>query len=277
MPNESAKDLVFKNVQARWFVPLVIYFELESLLQPVQGCERPPETSHSQFLQIHEPCGYALTVVEHSNDNVLFLKQERGPGCLQTFVKDLHILARDFYERKRAHMIFTGRVEEADPENKELCWICEDLFNAEDEIVLDHCHFSNKFLGWSHSQCNLARRTVKFTPVIAHNLQNYDLHHVCLALSHCEDTTTFQVLPSTEEKFQSLTLGVFIKSFTNSRRANVKVYEYLRFIDSLKFMNSSLEKLVRNLPSDKFQLLRNQFKGKTPEQIDLLCTKRFHP
>ena len=270
MPTEAAKHLIFKNIQARWFMPMVVYFDLESILKPVEGCQGPSDMSHSRLLQVHEPCGYALTVVEHFNDKPLFFKQERGPDCMQKFVKDLHILARDFYERKRAHIFFTGSVSDEDRDNKE-------AFDADNQIVLDHCHFSNKFLGWSHSQCNLARRTINFTPVIAHNLRNYDLHHVCLALSDCEVGTTIHVIPNTEEKFVSLSMGVFVKSFTNKRGVVVKVYEYLRFIDSLKFMNSSLEKLVDNMPRDKFKLLRNHFSNKSQEQIDLICKKGFYP
>ena len=45
-------------------------------------------------------------------------------------------------------------------------------------------------LGWAHEKRNLARRTVNFTPVIEHNIQNQDLHHKCLALHDFEPTST---------------------------------------------------------------------------------------
>ena len=66
---------------------------------------------------------------------------------MRRFVKDLNILARDFYERKQAHILFTGRVSVEDRDNKEKCWICEDAFYSDDEFSLHHCHFPNKILG----------------------------------------------------------------------------------------------------------------------------------
>ena len=57
------------------------------------------------------------------------------------------------------------------------------------------------------------------------------------------------------------------------------VYENLRFIDSYKFMQSSLSTLVNNLPPDNFSLLENFFKAKghSMEKIDLLKRKGFYP
>ena len=75
-------------------------------------------------------------------------------------------------------------------------WICCIHYTNEHDKCLDHCHFSGKFLGWSDEKCNLARRTVNFTPVIGHNIQNYDLHHVCLALHECEPTSAMSVTPA---------------------------------------------------------------------------------
>ena len=57
------------------------------------------------------------------------------------------------------------------------------------------------------------------------------------------------------------------------------MYENLRFIDSYKFLQSSLSTLVNNLPPDNFSLLENFFKAKghSMEKIDLLKRKEFYP
>ena len=44
----------------------------------------------------------------------------------------------------------------------QLCWICEGQFgidrDGEDDMVIDHCHYSRKFLGFAHPECNINRR-----------------------------------------------------------------------------------------------------------------------
>ena len=109
---------------------------------------------------------------------------------MQVFVKQMETLAKDIYEKKQKHMYFTGAVGEA----KELtthCWICETTFSVDNKKVLDRCHFSNQFLGWAHSKCNLQRRTQSFDPIIAHNLSGYDLHHVVKSLHHCKPNNNY--------------------------------------------------------------------------------------
>ena len=82
--------------------------------------------------------------------------------------------------------------------------------------------------------------------MVGHNIQNYDLHHICPALNNCESTTTTKVIPSTDEKHKSMTFGVLIDTITTQEERTQKVYEYLRFIGSYKMMNSSLKKTGGN-------------------------------
>ena len=82
-----------------------------------------------------------------------------------------------------------------------LCWFCENELNTspKDPEVLDHCHFTGKFLGWAHSQCNLKRRNLNFTPLFVHNLTDYDLHHLVVALQSLNENNTISVVSSTSE------------------------------------------------------------------------------
>ena len=59
------------------------------------------------------------------------------------------------------------------------------------------------------------------------------------------------------------------------KRGEVTVHEYLRFIDSFKFMPCSLEKLVETLPENKFSLLESFFRGYTEDQRALLKKKEI--
>jgi hypothetical protein len=70
-----------------------------------------------------------------------------------------------------------------------------------------------------------------YIPVIAHNSQNYDLHLMISAVGKFKDKKIL-CIPSNMEKYISF-------SFSN-----------LRFIDSLHFLNASLETLVNNLAKE---------------------------
>ena len=61
-----------------------------------------------------------------------------------------------------------------------------------------------------------------------------------------------------------MTFGVLIDTITTQEGRTQKIYEYLRFIDSYKMMNSSLEKLVEILPDTQFDALLLQQKGYYP-------------
>ena len=115
----------------------------------------------------------------------------------------------------------------------------------------------------------------QFDPIIAHNLQNHDLHHMLLAFDVCEPTTTVNVSPLTDEKLISLSLGVLVNTYERDGQT-VRVYETLRFIDSFKFMGSSLERLVSNLPANALKLLENHFASKR-DKIHLLYKKGYYP
>ena len=159
------------------------------------------------------------------------------------------------------------------------CWICNVAFENEDEKVLDHCHFSGKLLGYAHNECNLKRRTLNYTPVIAHNMMNYDLHnlhHIVKTLDSTSENVKIEVIPTNDEKFIALNYGVYIER-RKRKRDEVFVYEYLRFIDSFKFMPSSLSKLVETLPHDKFSILDNFYRGYSLEERELLKQKENFP
>jgi hypothetical protein len=132
--------------------------------------------------------------------------------------------------------------------------------------VMHHDHFTGKFVGVAHSKCNfnasISRRYE--VPVIFHNLKGYDGYHLVRASAECKvlgmKDAALKVVAKSMEKFTSFSL-------------NNKV----RFIDSLQFMQASLDTLVRNLDNslrtieDKkksFFLLENWSRFPSAELID---------
>lgn len=129
------------------------------------------------------------------------------------------------------------------------CHICEELL--ESDRVRDHCHLIGKYLGAANNDCNLNYKFTGRIPVILRNLHGYDSHLIMQGLGKVK-TEEINCIPNNMEKYIS-SIGK------------------LDFIDSLQFMNSSLEHLVSNLAKEgftKFRQLKKHFPD--PEQANLL-------
>ena len=107
-------------------------------------------------------------------------------------------------------------------------WICKKLIDNDEEKVRDHCHVTGKFRRAVHWNCNINFQLTKEVPVILHNFRGYDSHLVLNELDKFD--VKINVIPNGLEKY--------IAFFLNKN---------LVFIDSMQFMNSSLDKLVKNV------------------------------
>ena len=75
----------------------------------------------------------------------------------EELISSLESLARQNSVEKRKYYAFTG-ITDQEREGVTLCWICENDFSDNDQVVLDHCHYTNKFLGWAHNKCSVNRK-----------------------------------------------------------------------------------------------------------------------
>ena len=168
------------------------------------------------------------------------------------------------------------------------CWICNGEFDdtpnekgyKQNKKVWDHCHFTGRFRGAAHSLCNLWYSKPKFIPVIFHNLSGYDSHLFIKNLGFTEGN--IDCIPNNEEKYISfskeITVGTYPKKAKDEKGSIYYEQEpikyKIRFIDSLKFMSTSLNSLVSNLPEDGFDNLEKYYTG---EKLTLLKRKGVYP
>ena len=142
-----------------------------------------------------------------------------------------------------------------------ICWIRNTLFEVNDDKVKDHCHchchchVSGKYRDAAHWSCNINLKITKKVLVIFHDLKGYDSHLIFKELS--KFNVKISVIPNGLEKYM-----VFI------------INKNLVFVDSMKFMNSSLDKLVKNLNDKDFKYLSEEF---SDEQLKLVKEKRIYP
>ena len=168
-----------------------------------------------------------------------------------------------------------GKKEEDRYNEETRCWICKGEFDDKDknkEKVKDHCHYTGRYRGAAHNECNLNYRKPNFTPVVFHNLSGYDSHLFIKNLGFSIDC-----IPNNEEKYISFSKKIQVKSYTkkvkNEEEKEIKVY-HIRFIDSFKFMATSLEKLVNNLPKNDCINLGLYYSG---DKFNLLARKGVYP
>ena len=242
MPKTSNNLYKFNHWSATWFAPLVIYFDFESILKPVASCPARSESTSNRSIEIHVICGFLIAVIEHCNPQPKFSHLDSSVIYMQNFEQMICKFAKDVCEQKRKY-----------PFNR------------------------SNFFGWAHPQCNRARRNSNFIPVIGHKIQNYDLHHICLSLQQCEPTTTIKVIPSTDEKYITMVLGVKVSTFEKADKKFVPIYEYLRFVGSFELFSGSLEKLVEMLPDSEFAIMESMFANNCHSEHHILKEEGFTP
>ena len=157
-----------------------------------------------------------------------------------------------------------SKEEEKQHQAATVCHICEKgPFNKNDAQlyeVYDHSHFTGKYRGAAHNACNLNYQDSHDVPVVFHNLSGYDGHFLIN-----DEVDGFvgnvHLIPLNKEKYVS-----FIKDVNGT---SIKY----KFIDSLRFMNSSLDKLASYMTDLK--IVEKEFAD--PENFALIRRKGVYP
>ena len=154
---------------------------------------------------------------------------------------------------KKKEMIPLTEEENKSYKEQEICHIFEKKFcmDKDDKSyknktkVKDHCHYTGKFRGAAHSKCNLNYKVPKDIPIIIHNA-SYDTHFIINQLAE-EFKGEFDCIGENMEKY--ITFSVPIKKKCGDDKI---VTHKLKFIDSFRFMPTSLSELVDNLSGKIF-------------------------
>ena len=114
---------------------------------------------------------------------------------------------------------------------------------------------TGKFRGAAHWKCNINLQLTKKFAVLFHNLIVYDSHLIFRELDKFD--AKISVIPNGLGNYMAFVLD-----------------KNLVFIDSIQFMNSSLDKLVKNLSDEDFKYLVEKIGS---ENLELLKQKYAHP
>ena len=262
--------LHFKNYYKQLPVPFVVYADFECFTKPMNSCSPNPKDSYNYNYQLHEPSGFCIYVKGivpgiHIKP-ITYTKTSEDDNVAKIFVEKLEEVTKgiynDFYKRFKS-LKMSAKDQKLFNEAK-TCHICS--LELKDDKVRDHCHFTGKYRGAAHNKCNLKCRKLKVLPVIFHNLQGYDAHLFIKELYRLEGD--LECIPSTEEKYIT-----FCKKIKVDEINGAKITFEIRFIDSFKFLKTSLANLVSNLQPSDFHNTKYAFRSNT----SLLTRKGVYP
>ena len=250
MPAEDKNILKYNPEEKSLKVANIIYMDLESLLIKQQSSQNNPEKSYTEKKAIHEACGYSINLVRSYDSNKNLRNFYRGKDCIKKLCEDLKTQAMEVINFKEKKMIPLTHQQQLNYEKSKYCHICkEKLYEDEDDNhksesyhkVRDHCHYTGEFRGAAHSICNLRYKIQREIPVVLHNGSTYDYHFIIRELAK-QFKGNMECIRENMEKY--ITFSVLLK--TINKNGKPIIYK-LKFIDSFRFMATSLSNLTDNL------------------------------
>ena len=201
----------------------------------------------------------------------------RGKDSKETVCNDLKENATKIINHEKKEMIALTDEENKSYKKQKVCYVCKRRFSTDNDNekyhkVRDQCHYTGKYGGAAHSIYNLRYKTPKGISVVFHIGSTYDYHFIIKELAK-EFEGQFECLGENTEKY--ITFSVPIKKELD----NGKTITYkLKFIDSFRFMSTSLSKLADNLSEiyskkcrDKNCKSECEFKGLKSNKLSYNC------
>ena len=157
MPEEDNKILKYNQGEKSVKVPLVIYADLESLLEKMNTCHNNHEKSSTTKINKDTPSGYSLFTQCSFDTTKNKLGCYRGKNCMKNFCLVLREHATKIINYENKGMIALTKKEEKKHNKQKVCHICKKRFSTDDNNkkyhkVKDHCHYTGKYRGAAHQR-----------------------------------------------------------------------------------------------------------------------------
>ena len=276
-PTGDDTRLFWKARSKTELYPFVIYADFESYLEERDGEEIEGGTF---VINEHKPSGYCIYTVStediYQTPPILY----SGVDCMEHFSDSL------LTEQRRISCILgvnydmlpLTRAEELEFKSSTHCKKCGVKYTPENNKVHHHNHITAKFVSGICNSCNIQikPRRRKYwrplcnlkepsidpgsnrypqnkddfefqihIPVCYHGLSNYDAHHIFRYFNR-RVVTMFDNKIHDDDEDSMKSMNVQIIALNLERFVSFELLN-LRFIDTVKFLNSSLETLVSNL------------------------------
>ena len=243
MPTKDNNIIKYNYGEKSMKVPFIIYADLECLLEKMSTCINNPNESSTTKINKHTPSGYSIFTSCSFDESKNKLNYYRGKDCMKKFCKDLKEHATRIINYEKKKIISITKEEKINYNDQKVCYICKKEFDTIDKKnykVRDH--YTGKYRGAAHSNYNLKYKVPKEIFVVFRNGSTYDYHFIIKELVK-EFEGNFDCLGENTEKY--ITFSVPLKKKIENK--NLEITYKIKFIDSFRFMSSSLSKLVDNL------------------------------
>ncbi len=266
LPSDKNNILQFKDIKALQKHPVVIVADFESTLKKINT--KIGTQNKTVQTQEHVPNSYSFLIqynqadIPKKNKLITYIQQTEDENIADHFVENIteicSALGEKFLLNPKSMNPLTEHELKSYNEATN-CYLCNKCFTAKNYKVRDHNHFTGKYRGAAHTDCNLQFQSPKFIPVYFHNLSGYDSHLFVKNLKG-----KLNVIANNSEDYIS---------FSKYLPINENIIE-IRFLDSYRLMQSSLDTLSKNLPNSEKKNLTKKFKG---DKFDLLTRKGIYP
>ena len=257
--------------QFQFKVPFIMYADFESILEPIQGPGNNPTISSTRCIKNHVPSGWCVRSKFAYGKVENPLRLYRGEDCVKKFCDHVITEARSLYQSFPEKPMKPLTPKEMDRyKRSERCHICFKPFKEDKPKVRDHCHYTGRYRGPAHTKCNLQYK------IVFHNLSGYDAHLFIKELAASStDGAKIGVIAKNKEDDISFSIKVEVDKYIDKNGIEKSKEIELRFIDSFKFMSSSLDSLINNLAFGGGKFFG--FEEYNKNQYKLLIQKGIYP
>ncbi|CAG9769955.1 unnamed protein product [Ceutorhynchus assimilis] len=263
--------LKFKNFEKKLKVPFTVYADFETIIEPVEREQKELDPENSYTIKTHKaiPYSFAYYIKCDFDDSHSIFKTFRGIDAQKVFVDWLESDCKSIYNRFMKNIVNMHPLSpEQENEFRDAinCHICEKPFKVGDERVRDHCHLTGNFRAAAHSICNVNYTLPTHIPIFFHNMSGFDSHLFVKELA--QGNEKLDVIPQNKERYISFTKHILVDKILLDETGKYKqVFLKLRFLDSFRFMASSLDKLSQNLKPEQCREVRKFFPAEDEFQI----------
>lgn len=238
LPDPEFAKLKFKSFEKELPVPYIFTADIETLQKRNDICS-------NQWDHTATAIGLKVSNLNNVKDSKYF--EYFGKNCIQNFFVCVQREALNVYENclssKVAKPIIFTKEDKKKFDKQKSCRICLQDYSLSNNIikVRHHLHTTGIFISSLCSECNLKIQIREpFIPLWIHNGSKFDFHFLC---RHFPKGSTIKVLAKSRETYLSITWKI---PLAKSEHQFLNVI----FLDSFRFLPSSLEKLVQILPNE---------------------------
>ena len=298
-PQEGKNIMKFKIKGNSFQHPFIITADFESTLQKcddeynsLSETEKKKIKTHKTQKHLQNSFGLKYNCIHKQYSKPLKIFNSGDPEEVnKQFIEALESYAEYSYKLIQQNKSFQNikykREEKLNHFKCKSCYECKNAFNLTDrKRVAHHDHITGDFISSLCSKCNLDLEYQKFVPVYMHNLKGYDSHLFIRALyKYGYQNEEITCIPNNEEKYISFSKKIKVDEFHNKKTDKMEpVLFEIRFLDTIGFMNTGIEKLVENLSSEckTIKELRDTFEYTSEhftndKQFELMTKKGIYP